>query len=146
MKIDPSPPSSPAGRDRQTVSAERDDAARSRWGRARLVEYKDRMGLEARTGTYDDLHQMDFKLLTTSPDNPPALQSSTSGEQDAVAGMARSEKRKGVPSFPPPGSSGGPVVDVQSGSVVGVVRGTKMGVLEGKRGDGVPAEKIFECE
>jgi hypothetical protein len=104
------------------------------------------MGLEARTGTYDDLHQMDFKLLTTSPDNPPALQSSTSGEQDAVAGMARSEKRKGVPSFPPPGSSGGPVVDVQSGSVVGVVRGTKMGVLEGKRGDGVPAEKIFECE
>jgi hypothetical protein len=113
----------PSGRDRETVKEERDDAGRSRWGRARLVEYRDSTGMEAKTGTYDDLAQLDFKLLPTSNHNPPALQQK--------------------PSFPPPGSSGGPIVDVQSGAVVGITRGTKMSQLEGNRGDGIPAEKVF---
>lgn len=70
---------------------------------------------------------MDFKLLSSSPFNSPAL-------------------LRPAPNFPPPGSSGGPVVDVNTGSVVGIVRGTKMGLLEGRRGDAVPAEKVYECE
>jgi hypothetical protein len=87
------------------------------------VEYRDITGREAKTGTYDDLAQLDFKLLADSTHNPPALQQK--------------------PSFPPPGSSGGPIVDASTGAVVGVTRGTKMSQLEGNRGDGIPAEKVF---
>ncbi len=149
LTLESSTPKPPAGREKEKVEAERDDAPRSRWGRARLVEYKDRSGMEANTGTYDDLHQMDFKLLSTSPENPPALQDLrlTAPLQDNAAEhkIAKS-RRAGLASFPPPGSSGGPVVDVETGAVVGVVRGTKMSLMEGKRGDAIPAEKIFECE
>lgn len=113
----------PIGREKEIVKKERDDAGRSRWGRARLVEYRDVSGQEAMPGTYDDLAQLDFKLLPDSVHNPPALQSKAS--------------------FPPPGSSGGPIVDAASGSVVGVTRGTKMSQLGGSRGDGIPAEKVF---
>ncbi|KAI0048415.1 hypothetical protein FA95DRAFT_1490875 [Auriscalpium vulgare] len=48
---------------------------------------------------------------------------------------------------PPPlaGSSGGPIVDEESGAVVGVMLGTRMdNRVEGVRGWGVPAEAIFE--
>lgn len=126
LTISPGPLPPPVGREKDTIKRERDDAGRSRWGRARLVEYRDDMGKEARTGTYDDLAQLDFKLLTDNVHNPPALQ----------------EKAQTL-SFPPPGSSGGPIVDVQTGAVVGITRGVKMGVLEGRRGDGIPAERLF---
>ncbi|PWN44536.1 hypothetical protein IE81DRAFT_321153 [Ceraceosorus guamensis] len=134
----PLPP--PKGREAEVVSRERDDAARSRWGRARLVEYKDDYGQEARTGTYDTLAQLDFKLVL-SHSNPPALHSSPPTSDSAEE---RRRATRGVPNFPPPGSSGGPIVCAESGAVVGVTRGTKMGILEGRRGDGVPAEKVFE--
>lgn len=157
-----SPTPSPAGRSKDAVKLERDDAGRSRWGRARLVEYKDPCGASAMVGTYDELAQLDYKLLVSSPANPPALQgdyalrlSSTvteatrlgSGGEVGEGGgreVVQSRTRKPLPNFPPPGSSGGPVVDVESGSVVGVVRGHKMSALEGRRGDAVPAEKVFE--
>jgi hypothetical protein len=119
----PIPP--PMGREAEIVKRERDDAGRSRWGRARLVQYRDASGAEALSGTYDDLTQLDFKLLPDNVHNPPALLS------------------KPQASFPPPGSSGGPIVDAQTGAVVGITRGTKMSVLEGKRGDGIPAERVF---
>ncbi|KAA1468611.1 hypothetical protein DENSPDRAFT_833980 [Dentipellis sp. KUC8613] len=48
---------------------------------------------------------------------------------------------------PPPtaGSSGGPIVDEETGAVVGVMLGTRMdNRVEGMRGWGVPAEVIFE--
>ncbi|OBZ79519.1 hypothetical protein A0H81_00585 [Grifola frondosa] len=46
---------------------------------------------------------------------------------------------------PTPGSSGGPIVDEESGAVIGVMLGTQMvNRLEGVRGWGVPAETIFE--
>lgn len=156
---------SPPGREKEKVKLERDDAGRSRWGRARLVEYKDPCGASAMVGTYDELAQLDYKLLVSSPANPPALQgdyalrlSSTVSEASrpsALAGgssgssagrgsVVESQTRKPLPNFPPPGSSGGPVVDVESGSVVGIVRGHKMSALEGRRGDAVPAEKVFE--
>ena len=153
----------PEGREKDKVKLERDDAGRSRWGRARLVEYKDPCGASAMVGTYDELAHLDYKLLVTSPANPPALQadyalrlSSTVSETTSSAGLAptattskptqvvHSQTRKPLPNFPPPGSSGGPVVDVETGSVVGVVRGHKMSALEGRRGDAVPAEKVFE--
>lgn len=124
LRIAASPLPPPPGRDAATVRRERDDAVRSRWGRARLVEYRDSAGKEARAGTYDELSQMDFKLLHDSVHNPPAL-------ADRLA------------NFPPPGSSGGPIVDAASGSVVGVTRGSRMSQLQGKRGDGVPAERVF---
>jgi len=42
-------------------------------------------------------------------------------------------------------SSGGPILDENTGAVVGVVRGTRMDSrVEGVRGWGVPAERIFE--
>lgn len=128
LTISSSALSPPEGRDKETVKRERDDAGRSRWGRARLVEYRDVSGREAKTGTYDDLAQLDFKLLIDSMHNPPALQQ---------------KGRAGIAAFPPPGSSGGPIVDASSGAVVGVTRGTKMSQLEGSRGDGIPAEKVF---
>lgn len=152
----------PKGREKERVKLERDDAGRSRWGRARLVEYKDPCGASAMVGTYDELAQLDYKLLVSSPANPPALQgdyalrlSSTVSEATrpsaAFGGGGGVEKaevvqstRKPLPNFPPPGSSGGPVVDVETGSVVGVVRGHKMSAVEGRRGEAVPAEKVFE--
>ncbi|KAI0639217.1 hypothetical protein C8Q77DRAFT_1080160 [Trametes polyzona] len=46
---------------------------------------------------------------------------------------------------PTPGSSGGPIIDEESGAVVGVVLGTQLvSQLQGVRGWGVPAEMIFE--
>jgi hypothetical protein len=114
--------------------------ARRRWGEARLVEYKDPMGQEARvrralsacltlsprlqlhlqTGTYDDLSSLDFQLL---PSHAPTLHTS----------------------FPPAGSSGGPIVD-EAGAVVGVTRGSRASVLDGMRGFATPSERIYECE
>ena len=47
---------------------------------------------------------------------------------------------------PTAGSSGGPIIDEQTGAVVGVVRGTRMdSSVEGLRGWGTPAETIFEA-
>ncbi|KAI0321121.1 hypothetical protein OF83DRAFT_1101206 [Amylostereum chailletii] len=47
--------------------------------------------------------------------------------------------------LPTPGSSGGPIVDEDTGAVVGVVLGTRMdNRIEGTRGWGVPSEAIFE--
>ncbi|KAH9947980.1 hypothetical protein B0H21DRAFT_690948 [Amylocystis lapponica] len=46
---------------------------------------------------------------------------------------------------PTPGSSGGPIVDEESGAVVGVMLGTQLqNRIEGVRGWGAPAESIFE--
>ncbi|SPO22488.1 uncharacterized protein UTRI_01166 [Ustilago trichophora] len=166
LSLSPVSSSAPKGREKEQVKLERDDAGRSRWGRARLVEYKDPCGASAMVGTYDELAQLDYKLLVSSPANPPALQgdyalrlsstvseatrsaalSSSGGSSSSGTGreLMESQTRKPLPNFPPPGSSGGPVVDVESGSVVGVVRGHKMSALEGRRGDAVPAEKVFE--
>ncbi|PWN53569.1 hypothetical protein IE53DRAFT_383898 [Violaceomyces palustris] len=154
--LKPRPP--PKGREVEVVKAERDDAGRSRWGRVRLVEYKDATGAEAKTGTYDELAQLDYKLIATSPFNPPALKRDGLVDPNyvgnphatsSILGQAKgdpstAQATKGLPNFPPPGSSGGPVVDVETGSVVGIVKGHKMSVLEGRRGDAVPAEKVFE--
>ncbi|KAL4243125.1 hypothetical protein ABKN59_000972 [Abortiporus biennis] len=47
--------------------------------------------------------------------------------------------------LPTPGSSGGPIIDEESGAVVGMMLGTRMdNRVEGVRGWGVPAETIFE--
>ncbi|KAJ8084253.1 hypothetical protein PM082_003021 [Marasmius tenuissimus] len=47
--------------------------------------------------------------------------------------------------LPTAGSSGGPIVDEESGAVVGVALGTRMdNRIEGTRGWGVPSECIFE--
>jgi hypothetical protein len=47
--------------------------------------------------------------------------------------------------LPTTGSSGGPIVDENTGAVVGVVLGTQMdSSIKGVRGWGVPAETIFE--
>ncbi|CAL1696555.1 unnamed protein product [Somion occarium] len=47
--------------------------------------------------------------------------------------------------LPTPGSSGGPIIDEESGAVVGVVLGSRMdNSIEGVRGWGVPSETIFE--
>ncbi|KAE8221625.1 hypothetical protein CF319_g5039 [Tilletia indica] len=164
--------------------------AMKRWGEARILEYKDGAGREARVGTYDDLHQLDFRLLSapahnrpkiasvtvpmpTSPSEAEVNQPFTSPSQDlnlnlrdgmnllnrslanlssptpSTTSPTESQQQPqgggGTPSaFPPPGSSGGPIVSSRDGSVVGVVRGSRSSVLEGHRGDGVPAEKIFE--
>ncbi|KDR84751.1 hypothetical protein GALMADRAFT_287378 [Galerina marginata CBS 339.88] len=49
--------------------------------------------------------------------------------------------------LPTAGSSGGPIIDEESGAVVGVMLGTRMDsdhVVKGVRGWGVPSESIFE--
>lgn len=46
---------------------------------------------------------------------------------------------------PTPGSSGGPIVEEESGAVIGMVLGTQMrNRLEGVSGWGAPSELIFE--
>lgn len=47
--------------------------------------------------------------------------------------------------FPLPGSSGGPVVDVNTRSVVGIIRGQTINALGEYKGDAVPSERLFEC-
>ena len=47
--------------------------------------------------------------------------------------------------LPTAGSSGGPIIDEESGAVIGVMLGTRMdNRVEGVRGWGVPAEAIYE--
>jgi hypothetical protein len=47
--------------------------------------------------------------------------------------------------LPTAGSSGGPIIDEESGAVVGIMLGTRMDSrIEGVRGWGVPSESIFE--
>lgn len=107
-----------------------EDVARNRWARATLVGYRDPIGCQAETGTYDELAQLDFTLKWDSPATPLLLRSAAAQS----SGM-----------FPLPGSSGGPVVDVETGSVVGVIRGQRSSKLGDSRGDAVPSEKVFEC-
>jgi len=46
---------------------------------------------------------------------------------------------------PTAGSSGGPIVDEESGAVVGLIRGSKLDSRhEGLRGWAIPAEAIYE--
>lgn len=107
------------------------DIARNRWARAILVGYRDPIGRQAETGTYDELAQLDFILKRESPATPNSLK--------AIAAQS-----SGM--FPLPGSSGGPLVDVDTGSVVGIVRGQRTSKLGDSRGDAVPSEKVFECK
>jgi len=47
--------------------------------------------------------------------------------------------------LPTTGSSGGPIIEEESGAVVGMILGTRMdNRVEGVRGWGVPSESIFE--
>ncbi|KAJ3718265.1 hypothetical protein C8R42DRAFT_675522 [Lentinula raphanica] len=47
--------------------------------------------------------------------------------------------------LPTAGSSGGPIIDAETGAVIGVMLGTRMdNRVEGSRGWGVPSETIFE--
>lgn len=142
---------------RKSELRRRNAAARSRWGRAEVIKYRDECGAEAHTGTYDSLSQMEFKVLPHSPHNPPLWQArplpatSASPDEGALAastgGLGASDKvrKRPMPDFPPPGSSGGPVVDVATGAVVGIVRSTKYGFFAGRHGDAVPAEQLFNC-
>lgn len=167
-------PSSPEGRDAETVRKEGDAMSQSRWGEVRLVEYKDAAGSEARQGTYDSLETMEYKLVQDSPINPKVLRgdeltfvpgvgasavnanahaggssSSSNNSHPSTPTLSGSSSSRGfggygVPNFPPPGSSGGPIVDCETGAVVGVTRGCKMSSLGGRRGEGIPSEKICE--
>lgn len=50
-----------------------------------------------------------------------------------------------VSTLPTPGSSGGPIIDAESGSVVGMISGRRMdNRVEKERGWGSSAESIFE--
>lgn len=107
-----------------------ENVMQQRWARAKVTGYRDPIGSRADTGTYDELAQMDFALDWGAPETPASVRASAS----TSAAM-----------FPMPGSSGGPVVDVESGSVVGIVRGQRSSKLGENLGDAVPAEKVFEC-
>lgn len=49
--------------------------------------------------------------------------------------------------FPTAGSSGGPVVDEESGAVVGMMLGSRMDShIQGVRGWGIPSETIYEVD
>ena len=49
--------------------------------------------------------------------------------------------------FPTAGSSGGPVVDEESGAVVGMMLGSRMDShVQGVRGWGIPSETIYEVD
>lgn len=46
---------------------------------------------------------------------------------------------------PTPGSSGGPIIDLNSGAVVGIIRGSRMeNQITGVKGWATSAESIFE--
>lgn len=123
--------SNPVGQSAHMISRFlNEEVVRNRWARATLIGYRDPIGRQAETGTYDELAQLDFTLNSDSPETPNSLKDAAKVSSSA---------------FPMPGSSGGPVVDVESGSVVGIVRGQRSSELGDSRGDAVPAEKVFEC-
>jgi hypothetical protein len=47
--------------------------------------------------------------------------------------------------FPTAGSSGGPIVDEETGAVIGMMLGSRLDdVVQGTRGWGIPSETIYE--
>ena len=69
----------------------------------------------------------------------PLMQITKPGTYDALSHMMFTP-------LPTPGSSGGPIVDEDTGAVVGMVLGSQMdgSRVDGTRGWGIPAEVIFE--
>lgn len=84
------------------------------------------------SGNHDVFSPVQYSLLTS------ACCTWQPGTYDALSHML-------FKPLPSPGSSGGPIVDEESGAVVGVMLGTRMdNRVEGLRGWGVPSETIFE--
>jgi hypothetical protein len=97
----------------------------SKWVQGTVLGYRDFAGRETEV--------CDITLISCG--DPDA---SKPGTYDSLSHMLFS-------ALPTPGSSGGPIVDEESGAVVGVMLGTRMdNRVEGVRGWGVPSETIFE--
>lgn len=72
-----------------------------------------------------------MKRFCTQPSFQP-------GTYDSLAHMF-------ITPIPTPGSSGGPIIDLESGSVVGVIRGSRMdNRISGLKGWATSAESVYE--
>lgn len=99
----------------------------SKWVRGTVLGYRDFAGREAKVGV---LFRWCCVTLTRIAKQP--------GTYDALSHLL-------FEPLPTPGSSGGPIVDEESGAVVGVILGTRMdNRVECVRGWGVPSEMIYE--
>ncbi|EKM60901.1 uncharacterized protein PHACADRAFT_247123 [Phanerochaete carnosa HHB-10118-sp] len=100
----------------------------SKWVRGTILGYRDFAGREAKVRHYHLEGAVSVpKYLCWQP-----------GTYDALSHLS-------FEPLPSPGSSGGPIVDEESGAVVGIVLGSRMdNRVEGMRGWGVPAEMIYE--
>jgi hypothetical protein len=97
----------------------------SKWVRGTVLGYRDFAGRETQVQTRS------FKVSKTYFIAQP-------GTYDALSHLLFTP-------IPTAGSSGGPIIEEESGAVVGVMLGTRMdNRVEGTRGWGVPSEIIFE--
>ena len=100
----------------------------SKWVDGEVVGYRDMAGRETQVGSFCSRYGTDDVLLLWQP-----------GTYDDLSHMLFRPQ-------PTAGSSGGPIVDEESGAVVGVMLGTRMdSAAEGVQGWGVPAEAIFSA-
>lgn len=126
--------------------AQRNGGAKKRdWAAGRIVEYKNAIGgvAEVRDSpvflSWDVLTMRERRLGRTMISVrlylPPARH---------LANVLRTASVS-ITTIPTPGSSGGPIVDLDTGAVVGIIRGsTKSYGDRGVRGFGTPAEKVFD--
>jgi hypothetical protein len=99
-----------------------------RWVSGEVRGYRDFAGNEVQV--HDDSRPFRVYLISCFVLQP--------GRYDTLAHMS-------FMPIPTPGSSGGPIVDEESGAVVGLIRGSKLDNRhEGLRGWAVPAEAIYE--
>lgn len=97
------------------------------WAECLVRGYRDFAGRQTHVGTPDSI-PLALLMWIAKP-----------GTYDALSHMMFTP-------LPTPGSSGGPIVDEDSGAVVGMILGSQMdgSRVDGMRGWGVPGEVIFE--
>jgi hypothetical protein len=99
-----------------------------KWVKGYVVSYRDFAGNEAKVSP----SHLVSKDPCSQANNQP-------GTYDSLVNMF-------ITQIPTPGSSGGPIIDTETGAVVGIIRGSRFNNrIEGLRGWATSAESIHEA-
>lgn len=130
----PAPVGTPIACLAYTNPARKDDEAppAREWTFGRVTEYRDRAGREAKVSLFGVAYHRHPRT------HPTPTTTTQTGTYDDLALMH-------MTTLPRHGSSGGPLVDVDSGAVVGIIRGSTHAYGDrAARGFATPAERVFE--